>query len=344
MSAIAIVAGTRLTMYKSSMRPEDQHYVPAGYLRSFCPDNEAALHIRRRRGNKWFRQKPENIATRKNFYSTLKADGTFDDRIEHLLARGIETPGLAALWRLKEGEDIPSWYTREAIATFLAVQYTRVPIIRENMHRLLGIVANAFTDEMLNDEDWMVEHLMETESIPLNKAQPAVQQLRDAVKAGHVRPVVRQEASMKMIFRAVEESAYGFMEMEWRVLMASQPSFFTSDIPMYVSPHATGKGQDVGIVSEGTIMHVPLSSRRFLMMSKLNYRRTKLEELRRVAPDAFVNALAACPPIVKYQRVTPETIQKLNEETAICSGDCANNKIVAFAIDATTGVLTVLPV
>jgi len=113
MSAIAIVAGTRLTMYKSSMRPEDQHYVPAGYLRSFCPDYEAALHIRRRRGNKWFRQKPENIATRKNFYSTLKADGTFDDRIEHLLARGIETPGLAALWRLKEGEDIPSWYTRE---------------------------------------------------------------------------------------------------------------------------------------------------------------------------------------------------------------------------------------
>ncbi len=35
----------------------------------------------------------------------------------------------------------------------------------------------------------------------------------------------------------------------------------------------------------------------------------------------IVNALAACPPIVKYQRVTPETIQKLNEETAICSGD-----------------------
>jgi Protein of unknown function (DUF4238) len=109
------------------MRPEDQHYVPAGYLRSFPPYGEGALFVHRRQGTKWFRQVPENIATRKNFYSILREDGTFDDRIEHMLARGIERPGLAALWRLKEGQVIPSWDTRESIAIFLAVQYTRIP-------------------------------------------------------------------------------------------------------------------------------------------------------------------------------------------------------------------------
>ena len=199
------------------MRPEDQHYVPAGYLRSFRPDGEDALFVHRRRGTKWFRQVPENIATRKNFYSILREDGTLDDRIEHMLARAIERPGLAALWRLKEDEVIPSRYTRESIATFLAVQYTRIPEIRENMHRLLGVVANAFTDEILEDKDWLAERLQQTESIDIKKAERTARQLKNLVKAGHIQPVVRQEASMKMLFMAVEDSANGFMAMDWLV-------------------------------------------------------------------------------------------------------------------------------
>src|SRR6266404_67685 len=148
------------------MRPEDQHYVPAGYLRSFCPDGESALHVCRCRERRWFRQVPENIATRKNFYSILR-DGKLDDTVEHVLAKRIETPCLASLLRLKKGENSPSWHTREAISTLLAVQYTRGAEIRDNMHRLMDYVANAFTGEILNDENWMTGHLMETESIPL---------------------------------------------------------------------------------------------------------------------------------------------------------------------------------
>jgi Protein of unknown function (DUF4238) len=302
------------------MRPEDQHYVPAGYLRSFCPDGERALHVRRRRGNEWFRKKPENIATRKNFYSVLKADGTFDDTIEHLLARGIETPGLAALWQLKEGMVIPSWYTRESIATFLAVQYVRIPDIRDNMQRLLGVLAGTFTDEILDDEGWMVEHLQETDSMPSNRAQHAVRELKSAIKAGHIRPVVRQEASMKALFKTVEDTAFGFMNMNWLVLEASEPSFFTSDIPIYVSPNATGKDL-IGIISEGRVMNMPLSSRRFLLMSRLGYRGSALKKLRQVMPTAFVEAMRDLPPVVKYMQATPDILRRLNEETVICSGE-----------------------
>jgi hypothetical protein len=218
------------------------------------------LFAHRRKGEKWFRQVPENIATRKNFYSILREDGKFDDRVEHMLAKGIEAPGLAALWRLKKGGIIPSWDTRESVATFLAVQYTRVPEIRDNMHRLLGIVANAFTDEVLEDENLMVERLPQTESIDRTKAERAARQLKRLVKAGHIRPVVKQEASMKMLFMAVEDSASGFMEMDWLVLVAPEASFFTSDIPVYVSPEAIAR-QFIGIATEGNVMNVPLSSR-----------------------------------------------------------------------------------
>jgi hypothetical protein len=314
------------------MRPEDQHYVPAGYLRSFPPDGEDALFVYRRHGTKWFRQVPENIATRKNFYSILRKDGTFDDRIEHMLARGIETPGLAALWRLKEGEVIPSWYTRESIATFLAVQYTRIPDIRDNMHRLLGVVANAFTDEILEDENWMAERLQQMESIDRTKAERTARQLKGLVKAGHIRPVVKQEASMKMLFMAVEDSANGFMAMDWLVIVAPEPSFFTSDIPIYVSPSAIGR-QSIGISTEGNVMQVPLSSRRFLLMGRLGDRRTKLAALSEIAPHAFVDGLERLPPVVRYMQATPDIVQRLNEATAIFAGDwvCGPNESEVMA-------------
>jgi hypothetical protein len=302
------------------MRPEVQHYVPAGYLRSFRPDGESALFVHRRKGTKWFRQVPENIATRKNFYSILREDGTFDDRIEHMLARGIERPGLSALWQLKEGEVIPSWDTRESIATFLAVQYTRVPEIRDNMHRLLGIVANAFTDEILEDRSWMAEHLQQTESMDRAKAERTARRLKSLVKAGHVRPVVRQEATMKMLFMAVEDSANGFMAMDWLVLVAPEPSFFTSDVPIYVSPRAIAR-EHVGIATGGNVMHVPLSSRRFLLMGRFGDRHAEMAALREIVPRAFVDELERLPPVVRHMQATPEVIQKLNEATTICSGD-----------------------
>jgi hypothetical protein len=74
-------------------RPEDQHYVSAAYLRGFVPDGERALFVRRRYKKTWFRQVPENIATRKNFYSILREEGCWDDTLEDLLAREIEGPG-----------------------------------------------------------------------------------------------------------------------------------------------------------------------------------------------------------------------------------------------------------
>ena len=308
-----------LIPYTMEMRPEDQHYVPAGFLRSFRPDGEDALFVRRRRGSSWFRQVPENIATRKNFYSVLRDDGTFDDRVEHILARGIERPGLAALWKLNEGEVVPSLYSREAIALFLAVQYTRVPQIRENMHRLLKVVADEFTNEIL-DEDFLPQRLQETESIDRKTAERTARQLKTLVKAGHIRPVVKEEASMKMLFMAVEDSAYGFMDMDWLVLAADKPCFFTSDIPIYVSPAATTR-KYVGIAAEGTVVHAPLSSRRFLLMGRRGGLRIHFAKLREIAPQYFVDELERIPPVVKYRRATPELIETLNEATAISAGD-----------------------
>jgi hypothetical protein len=302
------------------MRPEDQHFVPAGYLRSFRPDDQGGLFVRRRKGDKWFRQKPENIATRKNFYSMLAEDGTFDDRIEHMLDRGIERPGLAALWQLKEGQTIPSWDTRTSIATFLAVQYTRVPDIRDNIHRLLGQVANVFADDILEDKDWMAERLQQTEAIDRERAEREARKLKALVKAGHIRPAIKREASMKMLFNAVEDSANGLAAMDWMVIVASEPSFFTSDIPIYVCPSVIGNKQ-IGIATGGNVIHVPLSSRRFLLMGRMGYRSRQLPRLREILPDSFVSELEKQPPVVSYLEADTEIIQRLNLATAIFSGE-----------------------
>jgi hypothetical protein len=188
------------------------------------------------------------------------------------------------------------------------------------MHRLLGVVADAFTDEILDDENWMAEQLRGIESLDRTDAERTARQLKSLVKAGHIRPVVKQEASMKMLFAAVEDSANGFMAMEWMVFAAPEPSFFTSDIPVYVSPSGP-QNHDIGIATEGNVVHVPLSSRRFLLMGGLGRRNAGLAALRGVASHAFVNALQSLPPVVSHMRASPEIIQKLNEATAVLSGD-----------------------
>jgi hypothetical protein len=110
------------------------------------------------------------------------------------------------------------------------------------------------------------------------------------------------------------------MDMDWLVLVADEPCFFASDIPVYVSPAATTR-EYVGIAAEGTLVHAPLSSRRFLLMGRRGGLRVKLTRLRDVAPQSFVDDLEKLPPVVKYRRATPELIEVLNEATGISAGD-----------------------
>lgn len=302
------------------MRPQDQHFVPACYLRSFLPDHETALHVLRRKERQWFRQKPERIATRKNYYSILRNDGSLDDSIEHSLSKEVESPGIYAIRFLTERRTIPSWAHRLLISSFLAFQYTRVPQIRENVQEMLKVVAEQITEEVIDDTACMTARLITNEGMTPVDAARTLRQLRDHWEARRFRPRVRNEASLKILFGAVEQTTAAFFDMDWLIYTTNDPAFFTSDSPLYISPSSVLPGE-VGMNTQGAIMHIPLSSRCFLTMRGIGNRRRNMARFRTVASDLFIGGLSELPPVVLYKAALPEAIRRLNEETAISAGD-----------------------
>jgi hypothetical protein len=309
------------TPIRRPSRPEDQHFVPAGYLRGFLPDGERALSVRRRDGARWFTQRPENIATRKNFYSILREDGNCDDVIEHILACDLEGPGLRALRGLKEGEAIPSIADRERISALLSVQYVRIPEMRNNVHDAIENATDAFTREMLRDTEGLASEVQRMESVDRATAVRSVRRWKRLYESGDIFLRVRKEASLSLIFASVEQGTAVFSDMDWVVYTSRQPAFFTSDRPVYISPPSIAGHGNVGMAIPGVVVHAPLSSRRFLIMSRLGHSRQMLYELHEVLDSAFVTTLSSLPPVVVYKEASAAMIRELNQQTAQCAGD-----------------------
>lgn len=187
-------------------RPEDQHYVSAAYLRGFVADGQRALHVRRRAGT-WFRQVPENLATRKNFYSILRDDKSWDDRLERFLDRRIEAPGFRALSLLKARLEIPSWADRERISLLIGMQYLRVPQWRQNVEIILQTFLEHFTRSMLRDQNRMASDLQVSEGLSPEAAIEQAAQLRDSFRAGHIQIRLRREAGLQYMFGLLADFA-----------------------------------------------------------------------------------------------------------------------------------------
>ncbi len=304
-----------------SVRPEDQHFVPAGYLRGFLPDGGGALFVRRRQGTRWFLQKPENIATRRNYYSILREEGGYDDTVEHMLARHIEGPGLKALRKLKEGETIPCVPDRGMIAALLSVQYTRIPQIRDSVQGVLQHFTEAFTDEMFNDIDALASEVQNIEAVDRQTAYRTVRRWERLIKSGDIYPKVRSEASLSVMFSAVADGAAIFSDMDWMVYVSKEPAFFTSDCPVYISPASVAGHENIGTAMPGVIIHAPISSRRCLTLSGLRHRHQMLRQFRSVASSAFIDQLEMLPPVVVYKEADAALIRELNDQTARCAGD-----------------------
>jgi hypothetical protein len=65
------------------------------------------------------------------------------------------------------------------------------------------------------------------------------------------------------------------------VTVADNPAFFTSDNPVHIVPSSVQKGH-IALADPRTVLHVPLSTRRFLTMSKYGEPFHRMDIARRV--------------------------------------------------------------
>src|ERR1700691_5229537 len=112
-------------------RPKQHHYVTKAYLDGFLEAGRAPLICYGRHRQDPFFRTTQDLATRRNYHSFKRADGTWDDSLELKLQKEVEDPGLRVLRLLDAGKTRLNWRQRDQMSLLVAAQRFRVPHIRQ---------------------------------------------------------------------------------------------------------------------------------------------------------------------------------------------------------------------
>lgn len=127
-------------------RPKQQHYVTKAYLDGFLAPGANQLVCYARNG-KVFPRRTQDIAKERNFYAFKNEEGDWDDSLEKLIERTIESPGLPVLQKLAKGNTRLNWDERTAVALLVAFQEVRTPA---SLQRTIDYT-KAMTERLLRD-------------------------------------------------------------------------------------------------------------------------------------------------------------------------------------------------
>jgi hypothetical protein len=127
-------------------RPKQQHYVTKAYLDGFLTPDANQLVCYARNG-KMFPRRTQDIAKERNFYAFRNEKGEWDDSLEEIIGRTVETPGLPVLQKLAKGNTRLNWGERTALALLVAFQEVRTPT---SLQRTIDYT-KAMTERLLRD-------------------------------------------------------------------------------------------------------------------------------------------------------------------------------------------------
>jgi hypothetical protein len=248
-------------------RPRQQHYVTKAYLDGFLPAGERRLWIYSRGKQIAFRAAPENIAKIHNYYSSKRPDGTFDDRVEHMLQTHVEDPGLAVIRMLIAGNMNLSANDRARLAILLAIQEYRVPWMRQQMEDFTTGMMERFTRSMLEAPGIAEATLVKLAISDAAGAHAVAETLRAAFRDGNVKVAATPAASLNAMGYALEALFAFYFNMGWEILEDSSGSFVTSDCPVHryyvpVRPEIPYSG----LLDPRVQVRFPLSSTKMLVL------------------------------------------------------------------------------
>jgi len=127
-------------------RPKQQHYVTKAYLDGFLAPGANQLVCYARNG-KMFPRRTQDIAKERNFYAFENEKGEWDDSLEKIIERTVESPGLPVLHKLAKGNTRLNWDERTALALLVAFQEVRTPA---SLQRTIDYT-KAMTERLLRD-------------------------------------------------------------------------------------------------------------------------------------------------------------------------------------------------
>jgi len=294
-------------------RPRQQHYVTRAYLEGFTATGETQLYVYSRDKALPFRALPRNVAKIHNYYSSKRPDGTYDDRVEHLLQTNVEDPGLAVIRRLLSGHYDISRDARGRLSFLMAIQEYRVPWMREQMEAFMTGMVERFTQNMLDAPGFAEEKL---EELGMSEQIPMLTGMREAFRSGDIHVVSTPTASLHAMGYVMEMLLEIYFKMGWEVLESDSIPFVTSDCPVHryylpIRPDIPASG----LLDKRVQVRFPLSSRKMLVLRHDRKRIELVQALRQRGRNRDALKAMSRSSQIRHVRVSAADVKHINAHT-----------------------------
>jgi hypothetical protein len=285
-------------------------------LEGFLARGEKRLYVYTRGKETFFRALPEKVAKIHNYYSQRRADGTYDDRVEHMLQTNIEDPGLPVIRRLIAGRYGISRDARTRLAALLAIQEYRVPWMRQQMEDLTAGMLQRFTHAMLDAPGVVEETILKLNLSDEAHADATAERMRDAFRSGHVRVAASPNASLRAMAYALEPLIDIYFRMRWEVLESESLPFVTGDCPVHRYYLPLRKEIPFsGLLDKRVQVRFPLSPKKMLVMRHDRRRLEREEELLARGRERDASRVMKKASEIHRVRVSGEEVREINAHT-----------------------------
>lgn len=242
-----------------------QHYVPRFYLNGF-QDDSGKLWCYDKQLDKAYQGSPDSLGGEKFFYDVPEVDKQISvpQFIENWF-NPLEADAATTLkaWRenlLAKGEFSPTKSEQHIMATHLAVQYLRTPRGRQQAEELTLLPAKVSFFNYLGEKDPELANQIKN---PIEEIQFSL--AKDRRAAAH--------ATILLNIPLIQELAAVLLRHIWIVVEnKTESSYYTSDHPMVVVPHAKHPVRSMsGLGSHGIQVIHPLTPQYSLNLLERNF-------------------------------------------------------------------------
>jgi hypothetical protein len=287
-------------------RPKQHHYVTRAYLEGFLGPSQQHL-VCYGRGRGPFRRCPEDLACQRNYYALKKEGGTWDDSIETLIEKTVESPGLPVIQKLASGNTRLSWQDRNRISLLIAFQEMRTPSARERARTFSRVLSERITrdikaaDPHQNSVQFVGES-GKTGTVTLDE----MIKVHDEICDDHSMEIHR------MLVGAALKLSDLLKYMKFTVHYSTgNEEFVTTDTPVIRVFHG-GAPIGTGINRKDVELRFPLSSKAFLTLTH----DAKLMELLEHASGSQRSRLLEVLPEIRIKHVVDSEVAALNRAHA----------------------------
>lgn len=301
----------------SPPQPPDQtramhHFVTRAYLEGMLAVGETRLWVYERNKDRVFRNIPYNLASKKSYYTAVGKDGVETDKVEKMLGKVVEGPGIAILRHIVKEMKQLDWEQRFRVAMFIAVQEMRVPHMRDQLSNAMKGINTAYMNSKVSAPGVLEGYLERIKTRNETNSTVSAEDIRDAVLSGRITLDMHPEASIQAMGHTLPLLMQTYAEMKWEVYIARNGEFITSDCPVCRDYPESSTGF-VGLDNTDLIIYFPISKDRVLRLSHDRKKHELFERHMNKGREREATLLRSRIPAISYRFISRVETERIND-------------------------------